>query len=144
MCEYLNGVKCECEYVDGDVCTNPSDCAFFTEYDREEALYDYIHLRENVAKYEYIAYNDFKFLDGYDNEIKPLYWYNLAKDDGYDQWLITLCERWDIELDYHKLEQDNIREEIYWMEETLLEKLNRIVFQGNPFKKVGSDANGSD
>jgi len=142
MCEYQNGTICECEYVNDNVCTNPSDCAFFLAYDKEEALYDYIHLRENIAKYEYIAYNDFKYLN--DGDIEPLYWYNLAKNDEYDQWLIALCERWDIELDYHKLEEDNIAEEIYWMEETLLNKLNRIIFKGNPFNKVGSDVDDSE
>lgn len=129
MCEYQDGMECNCEYVDSSFCTNPSDCAFCTVYDKNEAIYDYIHLRENIAKYEYIAYNDFKFLDGYDNEIKPLYWYNLAKDDEYDQWLVALCEHYDIELDYHDLEQDEIREEIYKMEEALLEKLKGILFE---------------
>ena len=143
MCEYQNGTICECEYVNDNFCTNPSDCAFLTAYDKKEALYDYIHLRENIAKYEYIAYNDFKYLND-DSDIEPLYWYNLAKNDEYDQWLIALCERWDIELDYHKLEEDNITEEIYWMEETLLNKLNHIIFKENPFNKVGSDVDDSE
>lgn len=143
MCEYQNETICECEYVNDSVCTNSSDCAFFLAYNKEEALYDYIHLRENIAKYEYIAYNDFKYLND-DNDIEPLYWYNLAKNDEYDQWLVALCERWDIELDYHKLEEDNIAEEIYWMEENLLNKLNSIIFKGNPFDKVGSDVDDSE
>lgn len=82
-----------------------------------ETLNDYIRLKSNQAIYEYIAEND---LD---------YWYDRAKDDEYDRFLISLCEKYGIELDYAELEKDEIQEEIYEMEDLLTSKLKRILFR---------------
>lgn len=82
-----------------------------------ETLNDYIRLKSNQAIYEYIAENDID------------YWYDRAKDDEYDQFLISLCEKYGIELDYAELEKDEIQEEIYEMEDLLTSKLKRILFK---------------
>lgn len=82
-----------------------------------EILKDYIRLKSNQAIYEYIAENDID------------YWYDRAKDDEYDQFLISLCEKYGIELDYAELEKDEIQEEIYEMEDLLTSKLKRILFK---------------
>lgn len=82
-----------------------------------ETLKDYIRLKSNQAIYEYIAENDID------------YWYDRAKDDEYDQFLISLCEKYGIELDYAELEKDEIQEEIYEMEDLLTSKLERILFK---------------
>lgn len=82
-----------------------------------ETLKDYIRLKSNQAIYEYIAENDID------------YWYDRAKDDEYDQFLISLCEKYGIELDYAELEKDEIQEEIYEMEDLLTSKLKRILFK---------------
>lgn len=31
MCEYMNGPRCECEFVNSDICKNPSDCEYIEE-----------------------------------------------------------------------------------------------------------------
>ena len=81
-----------------------------------EILNDYIQLKNNQAIYEYIAENDID------------YWYFRAKDDEYDIFLINLCEKYDIELDYRWFDQDNIQETIYQMEDKLYDKLEKILF----------------
>lgn len=72
-----------------------------------DAFKDYIELNSRIYAYNYIAERDIT------------YWYDLAKDDEYDQYLINLCEKYEIELDYRSLEQDSIHEEIYRMEQLL-------------------------
>ena len=91
----------------------------------EEALYDYIHLREKIAIYEYIAFNDFKYLR--EEETKPLYWYNLAKEDEYEKYLIKLCEIYGIEVNEDDLIGEDYPNIIYDIEELLLEKIKEIL-----------------
>lgn len=90
----------------------------------EEALYDYIHLREKIAIYEYIAYNDFKYSD---DESKILYWYNLAKEDEYDKYLIELCKTYDIEVNEKDLMGEDYPNVIYDIERMLMEKIRSIL-----------------
>lgn len=71
------------------------------------AFDDYMELNSKIYTYNYIAEKDMD------------YWYDLAKDDEYDRYLINLCEKYEIELDYRSLEQDSIHEEIYQMEQLL-------------------------
>lgn len=91
----------------------------------EEALYDYIHLREKIAIYEYIAFNDFKYLDG--EETKILYWYKLAKEDEYDKYLLKLCKIYGIEVNENDLMGEDYPNVIYDIEELLLEKIKEIL-----------------
>ena len=28
MCKYMSGSECECEFVNSDICKNPSDCEY--------------------------------------------------------------------------------------------------------------------
>ena len=72
-----------------------------------DAFKDYMELNSQIYTYNYIAERDIT------------YWYDLAKDDEYDRYLINLCEKYEIELDYRSLEQDSIHEEIYQMEQLL-------------------------
>lgn len=71
------------------------------------AFKDFMELNSQIQTYNYIAEKDI------------CYWYDLAEDDEYDRYLINLCEKYDIELDYRSLEQDSIHEEIYQMEQLL-------------------------
>ena len=35
MCKYMNGAECECEFVNSNVCNNPSDCEYMIEDTKE-------------------------------------------------------------------------------------------------------------
>ena len=72
---------------------------------------DYLDLVIYKGIYEYIAENDI------------MYWYDCAKDDDYDIYLLNKCEKYDIEIDYHEFEADDKQEIIYKMEKLLTEKL---------------------
>ena len=100
----------------------------------EEALYDYIHLREKIAIYEYIAFNDFKYLDG--NQSKILYWYKLAKEDEYDKYLMELCETYDVEVCKEDLMGEDYPDVIYDIEELLLEKIKKILKENEIFTNM--------
>ena len=82
-----------------------------------EALDDYVLLKSNQAIYEYLA------------EKNIGYWYRFAKDDDYDGFLIELCEKYDIALDYAELEKDEIQGEIYEMENLLTCKLKNVLMK---------------
>lgn len=85
-------------------------------YNLEEAIKDYVNLKEWIGTYNYIAENDI------------LYWYDCAKEDEYDITLLNLCEKYEIEMDYHELEQDDNQEAIYKMEEMLKDILEPLIF----------------
>ena len=82
--------------------------------DKMEIFKDYVDLECHRAIYEYIAEADFKS------------WYECAKDDGYDGYLLALADKYGIEEDYHDWEQDDIRDEIYRLEDILWKKLKNM------------------
>ena len=86
------------------------------EMSQAEVFYDYVNLQKKMATYEYVA------------ESNLAYWYECARDDGYDGYLLSLADAYDIEVDYHDWEQDSIHEEIYQMERILCEKMKSILF----------------
>lgn len=105
--------------IDGDDLFDTNDKKIriqISESEEWEMVFkDYVELTNRIYTYGYIAEKDID------------YWYYRAKDDEYDQYLISLCETYGIELDYHALEQDNIQEEIYDMEILLINEFKKLL-----------------
>lgn len=81
---------------------------------------DFMDLERNIAIYEYLAENDID------------YWYFRAKSDCYDQYLISKCKQYDIELNPPLSEGDSTQEMIYDMENQLRGRFRKIL-------KIGGD-----
>jgi len=79
---------------------------------KKEILKDYVKLNEQMAIYEYIADNTDE------------YWYDCAKNDEYDKFLLKLADEYDIQLNFEDFEDT---EEIYETEEKLLNKLLKLL-----------------
>lgn len=79
---------------------------------KEEILKDYVKLNEQMAIYEYIAMNTDE------------YWYDCAKNDEYDKFLLKLADEYDIQLNFEDFEDT---EEIYETEGKLLNKLLKLL-----------------
>ena len=65
-----------------------------------------------MAIYEYIADNTDE------------YWYDCAKNDEYDKFLLKLADKYDIQLNFEDFEDT---EEIYETEEKILNKLLKLL-----------------
>lgn len=89
------------------------------EMSQAEVFYDYVNLKSKMATYEYIA------------ESNLAYWYDCARYDDYDEYLLSLADIYDIEINYHDWEQDSIHEEIYQIEKILCDKMKSILFDEN-------------
>ena len=81
---------------------------------KEEILKDYTEINEQMAIYEYIAMNTDE------------YWYDCAKNDEYDKFLINLADKYDIQLNFEDYDKT---ETIYETEEKLLNKLLKLLIE---------------
>lgn len=80
---------------------------------------DYVDLTSKIRIYEYLAETN-------------LSWFECAIDDGYDQFLIDLADKYGVEhnsKEWVEYDDGDLREEIYSLENKLWNRLGELVME---------------